>query len=143
REVAISGEAYFSVAKDAERPFKVVSEGQVVQVLGTEFNVSAYPDDSETKTTLVEGSVRLEVGGSAVELVPGEQGIRTRNRLMKSKVDVEQFVAWKDGFFIFDGLSPETALTQLARWYDVDVVYDGDIPTGRFFGMIEDRKSVV
>src|SRR5690606_39684096 len=68
--------------------------------------------------------------------------LRTRNRLMKSKVDVEQFVAWKDGFFIFDGLSPETALTQLARWYDVDVVYDGDIPTGRFFGMIDRSKSL-
>src|SRR5690606_34418045 len=96
REVTISGEAYFSVAKDAGRPFRVTSNGQVVQVLGTEFNVSAYPDDDETKTTLVEGSVRLEAGGAAVELVPGEQGVRTGNRLTKLTVDVEQFVAWKD-----------------------------------------------
>src|SRR5690606_688356 len=125
REVNITGEAYFSVAKDASRPFRVVSNGQVIEVLGTEFNVSAYPDDDETKTTLVEGSVRLEAGGTAVELVPGEQGVRTGNRLTKLTVDVEQFVAWKDGFFIFDGLSPKTAFTQLARWYDVDVVYKG------------------
>lgn len=142
REVDISGEAYFSVQKDMDRPFRVTSNGQTIQVLGTEFNVSAYPGDDETRTTLVEGSVRLEADGAIVELVPGEQGVRMGNRLTKLKVDVEQFVAWKDGYFIFDGLSPETAFTQLARWYDVDVVYRGDIPTGRFFGMIDRNKSL-
>src|SRR5690606_11130056 len=135
RDVNITGEAYFSVAKDASRSFRVVSKGQVIEVRGTEFNVSAYPDDDETKTTLVVGSVRLGAGGWAVELRPVEQDIHTDDRLVKSKVNVDQLVALKDGYFMFDGLAPQQALMQLSRWYDVDVVYKGMLPEGRFFGM--------
>ena len=95
REVVLTGETYFSVVNDLEKPFKVISAGQEVYVLGTEFNVSAYRDDPEIKTTLVEGKVRLLSASNDVELVAGEQGVVKGTTLTKNKVDLEPYVAWK------------------------------------------------
>ncbi|SEK17887.1 FecR domain-containing protein [Parapedobacter koreensis] len=151
RIVAISGEAYFSVAKDVNRPFKVISEGQEIQVLGTAFNISAYPDDPETKTTLVEGAIQLTnlsatgnrtARNTVYRLAPGEQVTRRGAAIDIQQVDTDLFTAWKDGLFYFDGLSPQAAFAQLGRWYDIDVVYEGRIPTVRFFGMIGRDKSL-
>jgi len=152
RTVELTGEAYFSVVKDTKKPFKVVSAGQEIQVLGTEFNVSAYPDDPEIKTTLVEGKVRLslagELSGAAiennkyVELVPGEQGIISGESLTKTNVDTEPYTAWKAGYFYFKKTPVEEILRQAARWYDVEVVYQGGVPYETFSGDIKRDVSL-
>lgn len=147
RVVALEGEAYFEVRKSKKQawPFRVVVTGQTVEVLGTEFNISAYPDESETKTTLVEGKVKVSDGASEATirstqyaiLSPGQQAITSNAITNVLEVEVEQYTAWKDGFFYFDGVAPQAAFAQLARWYDIDVVYQGKVPTIRFFGMID------
>lgn len=150
RIVRLVGEAYFSITQkrmattSQNVPFKVLTADQEVQVLGTEFNVSAYPDEQETKTTLVSGSVAVRPNGTPVTLnvSPGEQGLLRNGVFSKSAVDTDQFTAWKDGYFYFDGLSPEVALAQLSRWYDLDVVYQGKIPSVSFFGEIERSKPL-
>lgn len=150
RIVELTGEAYFLVVKDAKKPFKVISAGQEIQVLGTAFNVSAYPDDPETKTTLVEGKVRLSLAGELseavsgnsgyVELIPGEQGIIRGERLAKANVDSELYTAWKSGYFYFKRTPLEEILRQAARWYDVEVLYQGGVPSETFSGDI--RRDV-
>lgn len=153
RVVELQGEAYFDVTKQQAKgggpmagaavPFKVKTKDQVVEVLGTGFNISAYAEDVETKTTLVEGRVNIVTnGGAGTLLLPGEQATLRRSKVDVRKVDVEQFTAWKDGFFYFDNLSPQIALAQLARWYDVEVLYQGAIPEKRIFGMIDRGKSL-
>src|SRR5690606_11094862 len=116
RVVELDGEAYFEVRnetldmrletplKSTGRPFRVISKGQTVEVLGTQFNISAYADEAEIKTTLVEGRVKVNAAESPFEgllLVPGEQAILTGTMMRKQQVDVEQFIAWKDGLFSF------------------------------------------
>ncbi|GGG78448.1 iron dicitrate transporter FecR [Parapedobacter pyrenivorans] len=161
RVVYLEGEAYFSVTKRKGKagvpddvPFSVVSNGQVVKVLGTEFNISAYPDESETQTTLVTGRVSVSTSnGTAADapvserlgttiLAPGEQAINRQGIINVQKADPDQYTAWKDGFFYFDRLSPQIAITQLARWYDLEVVYRGKIPQINIFGMIDRNKSL-
>lgn len=152
RIVELTGEAYFSVANDKKRPFKVFSAGQEIHVLGTEFNVSAYSDDPENKTTLVEGKVSLllttQLNGTAlqnskfIELVSGEQGIVKRESLTKTHVDTEPYTAWKAGYFYFKKTPLEDILRQAARWYDVEVVYEGGIPNETFSGDIKRDVSL-
>lgn len=137
RLVELEGEGYFDVVK-GDVPFRVMSKGQTVEVLGTQFNVSAYADEPETKTTLVEGAVRLQVGatGARLSLMPGEQGALTANILSKKQVDVEQYIAWKEGYFAFSNTSIVAVMKQLGRWYDIEVHYEGAVPTDRFDGEI-------
>lgn len=142
RVVELIGEAYFSVAKDTKRSFKVVSARQEIQVLGTEFNVSAYPDDPESKTTLVEGKVRLSLDNNSIELVPGEQGIVNSENLTKTNVDTEPYTAWKAGYFYFKKTPLEEILRQAARWYDVEVVYQDAVPRETFSGDIKRDVSL-
>ncbi|SMC91875.1 FecR family protein [Pedobacter nyackensis] len=121
REVELSGEAYFEVAKDKAHPFIVTTNRQSVEVLGTHFNVSSYSDESITKTTLLEGSVKIN---GSIQLRPGEQGILAESAaLVVRKVDTENSVAWKNGLFIFDNEVLKTAMNKIARWYDVEVQY--------------------
>lgn len=144
RMVELVGEGYFEVKTDAQRPFKVRSAGQEVDVLGTIFNISAYPDDVDTRTTLVEGTVQIVNLQSRMisQLVPGEQAVVTGSAMDISKVDIEQYTAWKNGFFYFDRLPTTLALAQLARWYDVDVVYEGKRPQGNVFAYIDRNKPL-
>lgn len=149
RMVEIAGEAYFEVVKDHNRPFKVVSRGQTVEVLGTEFNIAAYPDEQNAKTTLVKGKVNVRLNSSTpgrdhapLTLLPGQQATVGASSLRVDKVDVNQYVLWKDGFFYFNGHSPQEAFTQLSRWYDFELVYRGSIPSVQFFGKIERNKSL-
>ncbi len=134
RAVELSGEAYFSVAENEHMPFKVVSTGQEVKVLGTEFNVSAYADDPEIKTTLVTGSVRLDANGASLKLMPGEQAVYTAGKLDKTTINTDQYTAWKDGRFHFDHTPFHEMINQVARWYDVDIVYQGRVPQETFSG---------
>ena len=136
RVVEIEGEAYFSVAKDPERPFKVISRGQQIEVLGTEFNVSAYADEVDVKTTLVEGSVELLAGISDkhVSLAPNEQSVLRGTVISKQQVNVGPYIAWKNGDFNFDNTPLADMMRQMSRWYGVDVVYKKGVPNERFSG---------
>jgi transmembrane sensor len=136
RTVEIEGEAYFSVTKDARRPFRVNSRDQRVLVLGTEFNISAYVDDAEVKTTLVEGVVQLraESTGEHTDLFAGQQGFTRKGNIRKRSVDPTSSVAWKNGDFYFDNTPLVEMMKQIERWYDVEVIYENTVPPERFSG---------
>ena len=144
RVVELEGEGYFEIANDKKRPFKVLSSGQEIDVLGTEFNVSAYPDEAVTKTTLVEGSLKVvNLQSNMVNnLHPGEQAVVAGSVLRVAKIGIESYVAWKNGYFYFDRLSTKEALAQLARWYDLDVVYEGAPLNTNVFAFIDRNKSL-
>lgn len=138
RVVELNGEAFFEVSKQ-RKPFKVISNGQVVEVLGTQFNVSAYPDEPHTKTTLVTGRVQVSSTantGSPVPIAPGQQSSVVGSDIRVTAVDTNQYIAWKQGIFHFESTPLEEMLKQIARWYDVEVVYKSGVPketfTGRF-----------
>lgn len=147
REVQLTGEAYFDVAADPQKPFRVSvfpgapsrgGELQHVEVLGTEFNIMAYADETSVKTTLVEGAVRVgAAGGVNVQLKPSEQAQLDpwlRNGLtVIGDADVDAAVAWKNGYFDFNKANIETIMRQLARWYDVDVSFVGNGSRDRLF----------
>ena len=160
RVVELEGEAYFEVSEQVNErsqkmPFKVITSGQTVEVLGTRFNISAYADDPEIKTTLVEGKVKVALAASTVHrspttdrrppitLSPGEQSI-VRARLPGQgaaidiqQVDVNQYTAWKDNDFVFRNDPLPSVMRQIARWYDVEVTYAPDAPMGlRIGGMV-------
>ncbi len=123
RIVELDGEAYFEVAHNASQPFLVKVNGTVVRVLGTHFNISAYKDEKEIKTTLLEGSVQVSKDENNVIIKPGEQAIVTnfsKEPILVSQADLDCTMAWKDGFFEFDGVDLPFILRQLSRWYDVD-----------------------
>lgn len=145
REVEIVGEAYLVVAADSVKPFRVASGGQIIEVLGTEFNISAYPEQEEAKTTLVGGTVKLLPKGAGWDpfiLEPGQQGVVGASTVRVQDVDVSQYTAWKDGFFYFRGDSPKEAFAELSRWYDIEVVYPNGIPAMRFYGKLERNKPL-
>ncbi|WP_262245300.1 FecR family protein [Parapedobacter soli] len=151
RIVELTGEAYFDVREQVSSstgalwPFVVLSDGQQIEVLGTEFNVSAYPDDAETKTTLVTGRVRVGSNEGAILLQPGEQAQVSIGGLglRVDPVDTELFVAWKSGKFHFRKTPLADVLKQVSRWYDVEVAYNGEIPEETFSGKIRRDVSLM
>ncbi|WP_018631154.1 FecR family protein [Niabella aurantiaca] len=142
RKVEITGEAYFEVAKDPARPFRVAFEtpsGQKsqVEVLGTHFNIMSYADERAAKTTLLEGCVKISSGSSMAVLKPAQQASQSGSEInVRSGVDVDEAIAWKNGYFQFDGASLQQVMQQIARWYDVEVSYEGTIPDRKFGGKI-------
>ncbi len=138
RKVELTGEAYFEVAKNPSLPFIVQVNGMQVQVLGTHFNVMAYGNEKEIRTTLLEGSVRITQNDESLTLKPGEQARITETGKMSiaKDADVEEAIAWKNGEFQFNGASIETIMKQVERWYDVDVSYEGTIAPHAFVANI-------
>ena len=138
RKVTITGEAYFEVAKNVKMPFKVkINESSEVEVLGTHFNINAYVDETSINTTLLEGSVRITANKKVQLLSPGQQAQVNANAIKLIKdADVAQAIAWKDGLFAFTDADLPTVMRQLARWYNVEVKYDGTIPEKEFNGKI-------
>lgn len=157
RQVDLSGEAYFEVAKDTKKPFRVYAatpsgkeaKGAWVEVLGTHFNINAYEDEHLLKATLLEGSVKVTPvhdaqpeSNNACILLPGQQAQISASSLKENKalnvqaVDMEEAVAWKNNLFLFKNSDIKTIMRQLARWYDVSVVYEGNIPERNFSGKI-------
>lgn len=135
RKVELVGEAYFHVAHDREHPFVVVTRGVDVRVLGTSFNVSAYPDESAVTTTLVEGSVELDAEelGQAVRLSPGEQGVWENRRMDVRQVNTKLYTSWIKDRFSFESEGLETVLRRLARWYNVDFRIENPEMKEKFF----------
>jgi transmembrane sensor len=151
RKVRLKGEAYFEVAKDKAHPFVVQSEQQEVEVLGTHFNVNAYNEERRTKTTLLEGSVKIALRegsdtdqnvGIAAILKPGQQSVLTDGPISIKWADTEEAVAWKNGYFKFNSESLPSIMRQLSRWYDVEIVYEGEISKDHFGGTISRYKNV-
>jgi len=140
REVQLSGEAYFQVMHNPRKPFSVCSSTQVVIVTGTHFNVSCYPKE-KTQTTLAEGSVVVQPqAGKPVNLTPGKQSIvTTANEILVKDVDPEDYISWKDDYFIFVQTPMEEVLKQIGRWYNVSIEYS-KIPSASFDGRIS-RKD--
>lgn len=126
RTVSITGEAYFEVANNKSKTFRVKTPKEEITVLGTRFNVNAYSDEATSKTSLLEGSIKIGI----TILKPG-QAYRD-GKIMTT--NLEQDMAWKNGAFNFEGATVETFMRQLARWYDVQVVYKGKVPTSIFHG---------
>jgi ferric-dicitrate binding protein FerR (iron transport regulator) len=136
RVVELNGEAYFEVAADAAKPFRVaVRGGEQVEVLGTHFDIMSYGDEPVAKTTLLEGSVRVRKGAKGVILRPGQQArLGNDGSLVVVNADVEAAVAWKNGIFKFEEADIQQVMRQLARWYDLEVVYTHGVPADRFQG---------
>jgi len=141
RSVKISGEAYFEIARDEQRPFKVNIDNETgIQVLGTRFNVHAYPEEASVKTTLLEGSVRMISGKHNALLAPGQaaqiSGKAGQPIQIINNTDPGKALAWKNGLFDFEDTSLEEVMRQLARWYDIEIVYETGIPPIVFGGKI-------
>jgi len=142
RKVQITGEAYFEVTKDPDKPFKVLSGKQEVEVLGTHFNINAYTDEPVINTTLLEGKVKVTAGPNQALLIPGEQAqLAATGLTVNQNVDLEEATAWKNGYFVFDHEHIESVMRKLSRWYDVDVAYEGPISKDRFGGSVSRDKN--
>jgi hypothetical protein len=137
RKVEITGEAYFEVAKDKKKPFRVKFNDSEVLVLGTSFNIMAYADEKASKTTLVEGSVSIQNVGRKAKLKPGQQAaILLTGQIKTNYIPVDEAVAWRNGMFYFKNADIEEVTRQLSRWYDVEIEFRGPVPGNRLTGSI-------
>lgn len=135
RKVELMGEAYFEVAKDKKHPFQVISNKQLVTVLGTHFNIKCYPEDKLITTTLLEGSVQVNSQKTAKIITPGNQTILSADdQLVVVPADVEAITAWRNNEFMFQSEDIESVMKNISRWYNVEVVYTGSKPTERYSG---------
>ena len=139
RNVELTGEGYFEVAKNKDKPFHVRVGAIEVEVLGTHFNIMAYEDEATIQTTLLEGSVKVSYHNQTDLLKPGRQARlnRTDNKIFTSDANVQQVVAWKNGYFYFDKSDIKTIMRQVSRWYDLNIVYESSVPDMKFSGKIE------
>jgi len=137
RTVELSGEAYFEVAHDRTKPFRVRTQSQVIEVLGTHFNVNAYPQNGKTISTLAEGSVRVESHGTEQLLKPGQEAVLNKGgSLSVRKAELEIALAWRNGLIKFRNTNLRSILDQAARWYDIDVEYRNNAGGEHFTGGI-------
>nr|WP_295872803.1 FecR family protein [uncultured Chitinophaga sp.] len=144
RTVELTGEAYFEVAKMPGKPFHVKAAHTDVQVLGTHFNVMAYTEEAAVRTTLLEGAVKIHTAGGGTALRPGQQFRMDRGGQVSvaDNVDLDEIVAWKNGYFQFNHEKLPGVMRQIARWYDVDIDYEGNIPDREFGGKISRNSSI-
>ncbi len=136
RTVELTGEGYFEVAPDKTKPFTVVANKMNVDVVGTQFNVSAYTNDHKVTTSLIEGLVDVRASGKSIRLVPGQQAfLNSQTSSLKTMpFEVADVLAWKNGYFVFRNESIEDIMKKVSRWYNIDVVYKGDIAKAKFGG---------
>lgn len=132
REVELTGEAYFEIAQDASHPFIVKTPSTKVEVLGTSFNVNAYPDEARSRTTLVQGSVRVQSfstisqSNKSIILKPGEQAeLTAAGNIASREIDASAAIAWQQGVFSFENADVTEIMRQISRWYNVDINYEG------------------
>ncbi|WPU96907.1 FecR family protein [Mucilaginibacter sabulilitoris] len=146
RDVQLTGEAYFEVAKKKRMPFKVMLNNNTeVKVLGTHFNIMAYDDEPEVRTTLLEGSVKLTNKQGNVLLAPGQQGVieRKDNAAFRVRdVNTAQDIAWKNGSFMFVNDDIRSIMKRVSRWYNVDIEYTSNITDRTFTGTISQFENI-
>ena len=142
RKVEITGEAYFEIAHNKNMPFRVVTDRQIVEVLGTHFNVNAYADEDDVRTTLLEGSVKVSGSNNIKIIKPGEQAVLSRGGLAVEDADLEQAVAWKNGYFRFNDEKIGSIMRKLSKWYNIDVTYNGQVTEEGFNGKISRFKNI-
>lgn len=145
RKVKITGEVYFEVAKDKTKPFIVNTNRSEISVLGTHFNINAYPDEEAEATTLLEGSVKVKRNQEMVLLKPGQQASidHRAQRINLREIDnPEAIIAWKNGYFQFERADLASVMRQISRWYDADVRYNGAFPVKEYTGKIPRKVGV-
>jgi transmembrane sensor len=144
REINISGEAYFEVAKDPVKKFIVKTSKLTTEVLGTHFDVKAYEDEATAKVTLLEGSVKVYSKHSAEgsKILPNQQAIVSNRQLQVTDVNTKDAMAWKNELLSFNDSDIKTIMLEICRWYDVDVVYAPDVPDKKFSGYISRQTSL-
>lgn len=142
RQVTLIGEAYFEVSKDKRHPFIVKTEGQSIQVLGTHFNVNNYAANHEVKTTLLEGSVKVTGKNNEVVLSPGQQAKLAAGQLSVQRVDPEEAVSWKNGYFRFNDENIVDVMQKISRWYNIEVQYKGKVTEEGFTGTISKYSQI-
>lgn len=143
RVVELTGEAYFEVVHNSKQPFKVKTASQIVQDIGTQFNVSSYADEEAAATTLVEGSVKILDAGKQTAIRPGQQYLQRVNGIseIKNDIDIDEVTAWKNGMFQFNNADIKTIMRQISRWYNVDVEYSGQVPASTYHGRISRNSN--
>lgn len=134
----ISGEAYFSIVHNSLSPLLIKARNQVIEDVGTEFNVNTYADETDSRTTLVAGAIKV----NAKAILPGQQAIITADNLIIAKANIQQVVAWKDGYFRFNGEHIQAVMRELARWYNVEVVYEGKVTDVGFYLRITRSRNI-
>jgi hypothetical protein len=149
RVVTIEGEAYFEIAKDTNRPFIVNVDEVEIRVLGTHFNVSAYKEESEIKTTLLEGSVQVKRKSlthetASIIMRPGDQAIVSdgQSSIKMVQVDIDDVMAWRHGYFVFHKEGIHSAMNKIGRWYDLDIEFEGNLRNRRFEGTISRMENL-
>ncbi|MBS1500586.1 MAG: FecR domain-containing protein [Bacteroidetes bacterium] len=136
RLVELTGEGYFEVVHDSKNPFKVKVNGEIVEDVGTHFDLNAYSDEPAVRTTLLEGSVKVSGGNSMVMIKPGEQAILKNDAIRVVNADVDDAVAWANGLTTFESDDIYGVMRQVSRWYDVQVEYQGVMPQKHFSGAV-------
>jgi len=145
RKVELTGEAYFEVAKDKAHPFIVKTSKQELEVLGTHFNINSYANENVTRTTLLEGSVRVADLNSTEMLVlkPGEQSVLSNSGLTIKNANTDEAIAWKNGYFMFDNEKQESILRKIARWYNVEIEYaDPEAKEVMYYGTVSRFEKI-
>jgi Fe2+-dicitrate sensor, membrane component len=146
RNVEVTGEVYFEVEKNAEMPFHVsVNHQASIEVLGTMFNVNAYENEGSIRTTLLEGSIKMEQqAGNGVVLQPGQQAQLMQTTITVAyNVNIPKVMGWKNGYFSLDDITLQELMREIERWYDVEVVYEKDIPKKTLFGKVNRDISLL
>jgi len=144
RTVELIGEGYFEIAHNVAMPFNVKVNNMNVRVLGTHFNINAYADEPAIKTTLLEGLVKINTASTNLMLQPGQQAeIDHKNNVsIRKELDTEEVIAWKNGWFNFNSLRVQDILRQISRWYNVDILYEGETTQKHFTGMVSRNSNV-
>ncbi|HLR00035.1 MAG TPA: FecR domain-containing protein [Sphingobacterium sp.] len=143
RRISVKGEVYLEVEKDSARPFRVETPYQKIEVLGTKFNINAYEDEPYTRTSLLEGSVKVHGAEKEAVLQPGlEMRTSKEGEDKVDEADLEAILAWKEGLFQFDRVELDVLMRQLGRWYDVEIEYLGAYPQDEFVGKIERSEDI-
>jgi|SRR5690606_19758670 len=144
RLVEVTGEVFFDVNRQPDRPFIVQNDDQAIHVLGTSFVVTSYPEEHKLKTALLEGSLRVRIGTTDYALSPGQRTVydKRQKEVLKESFDPEEAIAWKSGYFLFDAEPIENVMFKIARWYDVDIAYEGNMRGKQFSGSISKYDNI-
>ena len=147
RKVELTGEGFFDVTKDAKKPFRVLLEnGEKIEVLGTSFNVNAYQDETHLRTTLLEGKITFTKNSISKTIYPGQQISVSSNNInaidVLDNIDTDEVTAWKNDLFIFSSNDIKSIMRQISRWYDVEIVYSGEMKNDKFSGIVSSKTNL-